>query len=910
MKFPKRCSVNRLFYLFAVCLLAATSHAQISTLVTSTGDSGPGTLRQAIMDVNNSNGGAINFKIDPNIFGPGPWTILPMSRLDKILHRTSINGYSQAGSINSSGAGLDTIMIEIDGSNAPDEPLLSFYVTATGSRVAGLSLFGSKSAQLLGISNKITIHSNYIGIRADGETVVPMHIGMVVAMSFSSQVRDNLIGPAENFGMFVSGTGHTVDGNWFGLSQFGAPLRAGRTERALCAGCTVGIDPANDPNLAPAIQRIQQGIRNSVFSKNRIVDTNYEAIRLSGVADENGVIPSGMLASFGNTFSKNTVGLDVWGQAAQDNIRVAMRIEGTHNNRIVDNTMTRADYGILLGSGQRGTVAGNANTIRGNSIWAAEMPIGIDPINGKPVSNDALDIDTGANNFQNKPTLKFANSNGRIRGVFDGAANQKFIIEFYTSKTCTPEGFGSGGYRMDQTSVTTDGNGRAAFDLIVGGLPLGGLSSNNVIGATATAVEIDANGAEVETDTSEFSECQTVSMQLATTTELAALPKYVLARDQSVRLSAKVSNANSTPVNGTVEFSAVSESGERILGRAQLQSNQAILSTPGGVLANSGKYQIVARYLGDDDHTQSEGAGETVVFRPPSALLSEAQTSLVRYRLSGMTYETELNGNWAASNLGNGNRVLDIAPYLNARLDRFLTVDSNNRFNLFDNAGMLLPVASLAFDHTDQIEDFSSFDLDYRMDALVFSRASNKWQITLCAFDIDSCERTTPLNVSAEYRNALTGDFNGDGQMDILWSDGSGRGKAISLMQGTSMLSQQTINGPMNYRSVASGDFDGDGYEDIVWHNAAASDVLIWFMKGGVMSEMASVNVRGDLESRGPAYFALVGAANYGHASLIWRDRSTGEVFAWDDIRPSSGALTFIQRIVFMDPNMDLVPTR
>ncbi len=336
-----------------------------------------------------------------------------------------------------------------------------------------------------------------------------------------------------------------------------------------------------------------------------------------------------------------------------------------------------------------------------------------------------------------------------------------------------------------------------------------------------------------------------------------------------------------------------------------------ILSAPDGVLANSGKYRIIARYLGDDNYRPSEGAGATVVFRPPSALSNVAMTSLLRFNFSGMRYESSIAGNWSPVNLPAGQSVLDVAAYGNDRLDRFLTKDQNDRFSIVDRAGIATPVGSAAFDARDQLEDFAGFDLDYRMDALVYSVSKRDWQITLCALVTDSCERNMMLNVGAEYQHARTGDFNGDGAMDILWSDGNDRGKAIWLMQGAAAISKKTLNSPMNYRAVATGDFDGDGYEDIVWHNPAASDVLVWFMKGDTLREEANIMMRGmDIESRGPAYFAGVGAANYGHASLIWRDGSSGEVFAWDDIRPSGGALTFMQRSIFTNPNVDLEPTR
>ena len=64
-------------------------------LVSNTGDSGPGSLRQAILDSNAATG-ATN-TIDFDIPGNGVQTIAPLSSLPAITQPVLIDGYSQPG---------------------------------------------------------------------------------------------------------------------------------------------------------------------------------------------------------------------------------------------------------------------------------------------------------------------------------------------------------------------------------------------------------------------------------------------------------------------------------------------------------------------------------------------------------------------------------------------------------------------------------------------------------------------------------------------------------------------------------------------------------------------------------------------------------------------------------------------
>src|SRR5690242_15700472 len=124
--------------LAAVLLLAAASAAANTYTITSTADSGAGSLRQAILDAN-ANPGADTIAF--NIVGSGVHTISPSTPLDPITDAVTIDGYTQPGSsanTNPVGQPLDTVLrIEIDGTNAPGNGLL---VKAQNVTIKGLAI--------------------------------------------------------------------------------------------------------------------------------------------------------------------------------------------------------------------------------------------------------------------------------------------------------------------------------------------------------------------------------------------------------------------------------------------------------------------------------------------------------------------------------------------------------------------------------------------------------------------------------------------------------------------------------------------------------------------------------------------------------------------------------------------------
>ncbi|MBM81170.1 MAG: hypothetical protein CMJ78_11330 [Planctomycetaceae bacterium] len=109
---------------------------------------------------------------------------------------------------------------------------------------------------------------------------------------------------------------------------------------------------------------------------------------------------------------------------------------------------------------------GTRNTIRGKSI--ANNQLAFDLNNDGVTPNDALDVDTGANDLTNFPTIQTVTSSGGITnvvGTISAASNTSYSLDFYSNSELDSTQHGEGRTCVGSTNVTTDGSGNAAYDV-------------------------------------------------------------------------------------------------------------------------------------------------------------------------------------------------------------------------------------------------------------------------------------------------------------------------------------------------------------------------------------------------------------------------------------------------------------
>ena len=245
----------RRFSLTLILGLTASSLVAATFTVTNTGDSGAGSLRQAILDAN-ANPGLDTIEFD--IPGAGVQTISPATALPEISDPVIIDGYSQPGaSPNTDPNGFDgTLLIELSG--AVGGPMNGLNINAGVSTVRGLVInrFAGASTDTgnairLNTGGGNHIEGNFIGTDPGG-TTAQGNEGHAILLGTSG---DNFIGGASpgarnvisasgSAAFFLASSNNVIQGNFIGTQRDGlSPLgnQAGPV--------TVGINGAHNNTI-------------------------------------------------------------------------------------------------------------------------------------------------------------------------------------------------------------------------------------------------------------------------------------------------------------------------------------------------------------------------------------------------------------------------------------------------------------------------------------------------------------------------------------------------------------------------------------------------------------------------------------------------------------------------------------
>ena len=496
--------------------LAATAPAATFN-VTNTFDSGPGTLRQAILDANASFG---NDQITFAIPAPGVQTISLASGLPPITEPVLIDGYTQPGSspnTNPVGQGLNAVLlVQIDGSGAVAEPCFQLFAGNDDllvMEISGLAInrCGVGAIDVGTGGSGAVIAGNYLGTDPSGTSVPgPQGFGvrvvnaLHVAIGGTSPFERNLIsghtdaGIVTDVGAFLSVRGNLIGTNASGdaaatTTQLGNGLRLDVAAFAAVGGS----DPAarNVISGVPGTAVVVTNADDSGAITGNLIGTdvtgthplgNFDGISVvsASPAITNNVIAAsgvGIELEFSSSVIRgNFIGTDETASLDLGNLRAGIFAREDNGHIVVGGTEP-GEANVIANNGESSGVVilayGGVHVrspeveIRGNRIWN-NFPLGIDLLDGRSsgrvTPNDPGDTDGGPNAGQNFPIITnvvFGSGQISIFGYLDSAPSTSFAVDFFSDPACTfrPQGFQQGKHYLGSAVVTTDGSGSATF---------------------------------------------------------------------------------------------------------------------------------------------------------------------------------------------------------------------------------------------------------------------------------------------------------------------------------------------------------------------------------------------------------------------------------------------------------------
>jgi len=468
-------------------LLALRSASAADFVVLNTNDSGPGSLRQAILDANAAPGpDRVIFNIPGN--GVQVISVSTQTALPPITDPLVIDGYTQPGAKpNALTAGDNAvILVQLDGMGiSANVSRAGLTIQASQCLIRGLSITNfsrynpfdptnfSVGIQISsGLGN--AVEGCFIGIAPDGTSSAGNVDGIVISTPNTTiggltADKRNLISWNVSVGILSKADATTIVGNYIGTNAAGTLPRLNATGVSFVgthATSILGGTTAGAANLISG-NRIGVGLG--------VLDDGGPTTPSGGVPPATGVLVQG-----------NIIGLASDGVTVRGNSGGGVVISGSGN--LIGGTAAGA--GNIITGGGVSVRSGSGNSFLCNSMYS-NGGVGISFARfGGVVPNDPGDPDLGPNNLQNFPTLnstQISNNQATIKGSLNSTPNAQFTLQFF-AETQDLRGVQT---FIGSTTVTTNANGDAPFTVT---LPVP--SSNVVINATAT----NANG-----DTSEFS---------------------------------------------------------------------------------------------------------------------------------------------------------------------------------------------------------------------------------------------------------------------------------------------------------------------------------------------------------------------------------------------------------------------
>ncbi len=418
----KRCGGKGVWAVLGVAFPGLLSAATIT--VTTTSDSGAGSLRDAITTAN----GTVNVAdtINFNIAGTGPHTITPLTDLPALTDRVVIDGYSQSGSSSNTVTAGDNAVIKV-------AVLGILIIDTTNSIIRGLAIQQIKIGAAPGLKGSNVVEGCFVGVDTTGtNSLASMGSGVFIQTpnnrvgGVNPGARNIISGKgATGLEVFESfATNNVVQGNFIGTDRTGTRAIP-NTDRAIvinmnASRTTVGGTVAGAGNLISG--NLDRGI--TMDGSSNVVQGNFIG------TDVTGALPLGNART----------GVEAGGQGNQ--------IGGTNagaGNIIAFNGTAGGD-GSVTTNGVDLKAGSTGSTVLGNSIFD-NLGLGID------VNADKL-VTAGY------PVLTLVTNTGgvtQIRGTFTPSVT--FRLELFVNPTADPSGFGEGKTLLISTNIVTDAGG-------------------------------------------------------------------------------------------------------------------------------------------------------------------------------------------------------------------------------------------------------------------------------------------------------------------------------------------------------------------------------------------------------------------------------------------------------------------
>lgn len=505
--------------------------------VTTTNDSGPGSLRQAIHDANAAVGvRSIQFNIPASVVP----TIAPLTALPDITNTVSLNAATQPWDW----------AIRLDGLNLTNGLPYALTLRANNCVVRGFVIVRFASGILIDSGSGNSIVGNRIGLDLDGVARGMTFDGIMVTCSGSRAAMFNIIGGTQlGDRNYIAGNGtgisffptaaafNAVVGNFIGTDVTGTLPRgnvfAGISIQA-ATNITIGGASAAAGNVISACTGAGGCGVSVLGGGGHLIQGNRIGTDVSGQYDlghsADGIHVQGATsvrimgnqignnrANGINLFSAdrcmiegNWIGTDAAGLAVLGNANAGVTIDG-NTNRVGGLTAGAGNLIQFNGAAGIAVASGEGNEISANRIYDNDG-LGIDlGFTAGITPNDEGDADTGPNRLQNFPVLTSAASSygaTTVQGSLNSGAAATFRLEFFASPPWDIAGLSEGQIFLGATTVMTDPAGNTPFSAT---LPTATPSGYRV---TATATDAAGNTSEFSADVGVTDGPQSVSLTI------------------------------------------------------------------------------------------------------------------------------------------------------------------------------------------------------------------------------------------------------------------------------------------------------------------------------------------------------------------------------------------------------------